>query len=140
MPVRITGTPELKRRLAAIEQTFKPIGRTWADTTAQEMRTAVPVRTGKLRASFRRRNATAKKATVVGNFTAYFVDAGTKAHVEVPKNKPSMVFKVQGRTVFSKKVMHPRTRPQPFRQRSADEGLRKTDMPKQLIDLWNHGA
>lgn len=137
MAVKLKGTPEFRARLRAIQTTFKPVGKKWADTTAAVAKPMVPVRTGTLRRSIRRRNATLKRATVVANFTAFFVDAGTKRHTIVPKKASSLVFQSQGRTVFARKVDHPATRPQPFRDRAAAEGMRRTPMADILIQLWN---
>ena len=140
MAVKMRGTPEFKARLRAIQTSFKPIGREWADTTAVVAQGLVPVKTGRLRGSIRRRNATLKKATVVANYTAYFVDAGTKQHTIVPKKATTLVFPADGRTVFAKKVDHPATHPQPFRERATVEGMRRTPQAKIMIDLWNKAA
>ena len=80
MSARLKGGPELRRKLKAIQLTFKPVGRKWADATADVARERVPVKTGRLRQSIRRKNATQKRATVSAHYTATFVDGGTKAH------------------------------------------------------------
>jgi hypothetical protein len=134
---RLKGGPELQARLRAIRTTFKPIGREWADKTARAGQGMVPVRTGRLKGSIKRRNATLKHATVVAHYTAYFVDAGTRRHTIVPRNSGRLVFSSGGRTVFARKVDHPATRPQPFRRRAALEGMRETPMAQKMIDLWN---
>lgn len=133
----LKGGPDLQKRLLAIGTSFKPIGRRWADGTATVAKPMVPVRTGRLRQSIRRRNANKTKATVVGHYTAYFIDAGTKRHTIVPKKSKRLIFQAEGRTIFAKKVDHPRTTARPFRQRAADEGLRLADMPAVMIELWN---
>lgn len=141
MTARLRGSDDLKRRLRAIGQAFKPIGRKWADETSDAARPKVPVRTGRLRRSFRRKNASMKRATVVGHYTAYFIDAGTKPHAIVPKRGGRLVFEGRGgRTIFARKVMHRGTRAQPFREKAAREGLRRTDMAGELIELWNDAA
>jgi hypothetical protein len=137
---RLRGSKELQARLKAIGQAFKPIGRKWADDTSEAARPKVPVTTGRLRGSFRRRNATAKRATVVGHYTAYFIDAGTKPHVITPKRARGLVFEGRSGTVFARKVHHRGTRAQPFRAKAAREGLRETDMAAQLTKLWNEAA
>ncbi len=133
----LKGGPELRARLRAIQTAFKPIGRQWADNGSDAGKGMVPVRTGRLRASIRRRNATLKHATIVGHYTAYFVDSGTKRHTIVPKNGKRLVFTDGSRTVFAKKVDHPATHPQPFRKRMALEGMRRTPQAQIMIDLWN---
>lgn len=136
----LKGGPELKRRLRAIQLTFKPVGRKWADHTAEAGRDMVPVRTGRLRKSIRRKNATMKRATVAAHYTATFVDGGTKAHDIVAKTGGSLAFKSGNRSVFARKVHHRGARAQPFKKRAAREGMRKTPMAKELIDLWNKAA
>lgn len=135
----LKGAPELRARLKAIKLSFKPIGKQWADDTAEEARKRVPSRTGRLRKSIRRRNATQRKATVVGHYTANFIDAGTKAHTIRAKGK-RLRFTDGGRTVFAKKVEHPRTAARPFKKASAEAALRKHPMAQTLIDEWNRAA
>jgi hypothetical protein len=97
----------------------------------------VPVVSGDLQRSIRRRNATLTHATVVASYVAYFVDAGTVRHTIVPKNAKRLVFQAGGRTVYARKVDHGQTRPQPFRARAAQEGMRQTPMAQEMIKLWN---
>lgn len=136
----LKGGPELRKRLKAIKVAFKPIGRSWADETAREARSRVPVRTGNLQRSIRRRNATLRRATVVGHYSANFVDAGTKAHVIRPKRAKRLRFTSGGNTIFAKKVNHPRVRARPFKKESARAALRKHPMAETLIDQWNRAA
>jgi len=136
----LKGSKQLNARLKAIKQTFKPAGREWAEETVALMRPAVPVRTGRLRESFRVKNATQRKATVSGHFSAYFIDKGTKAHTITARKSPRLIFKTGGRTIFAKKVNHPRTRARPFRQRAAEEALRRRPMAAELVKLWNQAA
>ena len=133
----LKGKEELKARLRALSKSFKPIGRTWADETVKAARPKVPVRTGRLRGSFRRRNATMKRATVVGHYTQYFIDAGVKAHDIRAKTGGTLVFKGRHGTVFARAVHHRGFRARPFRRRSAEEGLRRTPMADILIKEWN---
>lgn len=136
----LKGSRELRRRLKAIRQVFKPVGKEWADTTASEAKRRVPVDTGKTRASIRRRNASQKKATVVGNYPVNFIDAGVKAHDIKPRKTQALKFEAGGNTVFAKKV-HKRAIPaRPFKKESARIGLEKTDMLADLIELWNRAA
>lgn len=139
--MNVTGTPELQRRLKAIRLTFKVGGRGWADDAADLMRAAVPRRTGTLARSFRRRNATQRKATVVGHYTAYFVDGGTVAHPIRPRNARRLRWEdSRGRTIFARKVDHPRTRPRPFRDRAAREAYARRPLGRVLVELWNRAA
>jgi len=138
--VKVSGTRQLNARLRAIKQTFKPAGRAWAEETVDLMRGAVPVKTGRLRKSFRVKNASQRKAVVVSAFGARFLEAGTSAHDEKPRKRKAMKFEAQRGTVFSKKVHHPATRKQPFLVPSAKEALDKNPMAAELIKLWNEAA
>lgn len=136
----LQGGRELKDRLKALRGVFKPMGRDWADAVAAEARRRVPFRSGNLRRSIRRKNATQRKATVVAHYSAFFVDAGTKAHVIRPKRARGLIFEAGGRTIFAKKVDHPRVRARPFRASAAREGLRDRDVSGALLNAWNEGA
>lgn len=147
----LRGGPQLRARLKAIKVSFKPVGRAWADETVRLARPMVPVRTGKLRRSIRRRNANMKRATVVANYTAYFVDHGTKRHAIQPKSVSGsrrggvgtasfLKFEAGGRTVFARKVFHPGTRGSHFRNRAANEALRRNPMAAEVIKAWNAAA
>lgn len=133
----LKGGPELKARLRAIRKSFKPIGRTWADETAKAARPMVPVKTGRLKRSIRRRNASMKRATVVAHYTAYFIDKGTVPHTIKAKRGRSLVFQGKNGTVFARAVHHRGSKAQPFREKAAREGLRRTPMADELIGLWN---
>jgi hypothetical protein len=136
----LRGTPELRRRLKAIKTVFKPAGREWADRAAQIAKTKVPVATGATRASIRRRNASQRKATVVGKYTVNFIDAGSKAHDIVAKDQRAMKFSAGGQTVFRRKVHKDRIAPRPFKRESAEQALREVDILADLIELWNRAA
>ena len=119
---------------------FKPYGRTWADSTADEMRNRVPRRTGRLAKSFRRKNATQKRATVFGHYTANFVDAGSKAHDIFAKRSPALVFPLEGLTIFARKVHKQRIQARRFKRPAAEAALRKHPMHEALIGEWNRAA
>jgi hypothetical protein len=138
--VALKGSRELRARLKALGQVFKPLGRDWADTTVRLMRPMVPVQTGRLRRTIRRRNASAKRATVVAHYTAYFVDKGPRAHAIRPKRARMLRFQAEGRTVFAKAVHHRGYRGRPFRARAAREGLRRNPPAQALIEAWNEAA
>ena len=136
----ITGGNALRARMKSVSLVFKPQGKLWADKTAQKAKPRVPNKTGRLRASIKRKSATQKRATVVGHFTAYFVDAGPKPHTIEAKNKPQLVFKGARGTVFARKVHHRGYAGRPFRARSANEALAETWDQKAIVDAWNKGA
>ena len=82
-----------------------------------------------------------RRATVVGHFTAYFVDAGTKKHAIRPKSRTRMAWQgTEGKTIFAKRVNHPGVRARPFRERAAKEGLRRVPLAQELVELWNRAA
>lgn len=133
----LQGANRLRSRLRAMRQVFKPVGREWADTTARVAQGMVPVETGKTRASIRRRNASMRRATVVGRYPVNFIDAGTKPHDIVARKAKVLAFSDHGTTVFRRKV-HKRAQPaRPFKRRAAEEGLRRSDPMGQLLKLWN---
>lgn len=136
----LRGSPELRARLKALKVAFKPLGKSWAEDTRDEARRRIRKRTGKTAASIRVRNASQRKATVVGSFVANFIDAGTQAHDIVPKKGSTLRFQKQGRTIFAKKVHHPRTAAHPFKRAAALEGLRKNPLAETVVRQWNEAA
>jgi len=136
----LKGSPELRARLRAIKLTFKPAGRDWADDTVRIMKPLVPTRTGLSRASIRRRNATQRKATVVGSYILYFLDHGTKAHDERPRKARALRFQRGQNTVFSRRIHKRATSGRHFRERAAREALRRNPLAKSLVDQWNSAA
>jgi hypothetical protein len=136
----LKGAPELRRRLKAIRQVFKPAGRQWADATVIEAKRRIAVNTGKTRASIRRKNSSQRKATVVGNYPVNFIDAGVKAHDIKPRNVSTLKFDIGGQTIFTKKVHKRATPARPFKKEAAQAGLRKVDIIGDLIELWNKAA
>ena len=136
----LQGSSQLKARLTAIKQSFKPIGRQWSDTTAQLIKPQVPERTGKGRRSVRRKNASMKRATVSAIYYVGILDKGAKAHTIEPRKASSLKFQAGGRTVFSKRVHKPATRGRRFAIRAANESLRRNPMAETLIKEWNSAA
>lgn len=136
----LKGGPQLRARLKAIKTSFKGYGREWADGTVQEAKPRIPIATGKLRRSVRVRNASQTRATVVANYTAFFVDKGPKAHVIRARKAPRLIFQAGGRTIFAKSVNHRGYRGRPFRHAAALASLRKHPMAAVAIKAWNEAA
>lgn len=137
----LKGAPELRRRLKAIRQAFKPIGRDWADDTARRAKLYAPSRTGKLQRSIRRKNASMRKASVAAIYYGHMVAEGAKQHVIKPRHMKAVKFDVGGRTVFSKRVQHPGIRRKnPYARRAASEALADRDLLMGLLELWNRAA
>lgn len=136
----LQGSKEIRARLRALGLAFEPIGKSWADETAKLYQQHTHSRTGATRRSIRRRNATQRRATVVGSFKVRFLNAGTKAHTERPKNKRALRFQSGGRTIFAKKVDHPRTSGSHYLRRDALAALDRHPMATELIRQWNEAA
>ena len=136
----LQGGNELRARLKAIKEVFKPVARSWAKETVKAGRPLVPVATGRLRRSIKVKSVSGKRAVVGAHYTAYFVDAGPKPHTILAKKAPQLVFKAGGRTIFAKSVNHRGYRARPFRQRMAEEGLRRTPAAQEVVNLWNRAA
>lgn len=131
----LRGAAELKKAVSGL---FKDAGKYWADDTAQIAKGMVPVRTGKTRASIRRRNASRRKATVVGNYPVNFIDAGAKEHDIVPRNAKVLRFEASdGHTVFAKKVHKRAQSGNKFKSRAAEEGMRRHPILPEVIAFWN---
>lgn len=83
-----------------------------------EMEARVPVDSGRLRASLQIKVQTDR--VIIGpdeNIAPYagYVEFGTKPHVIRPKTPNGvLVFKMNGTTVYAKKVNHPGTKAQPY--------------------------
>lgn len=140
MSARLHGSEALRRRLEALGQAFKPIGRKWGAETKKSARPKVPERTGRLKRSIRVTSTTAKKTRVGAFYTQYFVDAGVRPHVIKAKRGRPMIFKSRGKTVFARAVHHRGYRARPFRVKAAKEGLAHTHMDDILYQLWNDAA
>lgn len=136
----LKGKPEFRARLRSIRLAFKPAGRAWGSDAVKELDRRTPRRTGKTATSYRIRNNTQRKTTVVGSYIANFIDAGSKAHTEVPKRAKVLRFQAGGRTVFAKKVHKPRIGPRRFKRAAALAALQKNPLAKELIDQWNKAA
>lgn len=137
--MKVQGGPELRRRIKAIQTSFKDVGKRWGNRARDEMRHDVPMRTGRLRRSFRVR-ASGRRARVLGHFTAYFVDAGTQAHMIRPRKAQRLAWAEGGRPVFARRVNHPGVRKRPFRAKAARIALRETAGAEQFIKAWNDAA
>ncbi len=133
----LQGAPELRARLRAIRQVFKPVGREWADRVVILARPQIPMRTGKTRASVRRTNATMQKARVGAFYPVNFIDHGTKAHDVAPKKAKVLRFTVGGKPMFAKRAHIPPKAARPFKKAVGQEALRETDILGRLIKLWN---
>ena len=79
-----------------------------------ELKKDAPVDTARLRQSIK---VVPRQDGTINVFMAEhwkYVEFGSNPHVISAKNKKSLKFKVDGKNVFRKKVMHPGVRPNPF--------------------------
>lgn len=137
----LKGRKELNARLKALKLSFKPIGRSWGREGVKQMRSHVPVDTGKLRRSFRITSATQTRVRIGGFYTAYFVDAGPKPHAIKPKRAKVLAYPIGGgRTRFSRAIHHRGYRARPFRERAKMEAWRLTPAVAEVIAAWNKAA
>jgi len=134
--MRLVGDDAFRRRLQAVKKVIPKVGRKWGQETVQAARPLTPVRTGKLRKSFRIRSSQ-KRAIVLASFVAYFVDAGPVAHPITPRKSGGLYFTARGRTVFARKVNHPGYGARPFRHRAAVAGLENIDLATDIVNEWN---
>jgi hypothetical protein len=138
----LKGSPELKARLKAIKQTFRPYGRKWATATTKRARSSARFqdRTGKGRRSIRVKSASQKRATVVASYYVAILDRGNKAYTITPRRAANLVFQGYGRTVFAKKSERRARSGMGFGKRSAEDALRDVPMAAELIRQWNDAA
>jgi hypothetical protein len=137
----LKGAPELNARLREMRLSFKPMGKNWAQDTAETAnRTAPRGATGRLARSHKVKSATQRGAKVVAIFYARFVNRGTKPHTIAAKNAPSLIFTAGGRTIFAKRVRHRGTRGTRYVDKAAQAAARKHVSVRALIDAWNRAA
>lgn len=144
MPV--VGIRELTARLNALGVLPEAIAKEWGDETLRLARARVRVgATGRTRASIRIDRRSKKGVRFRAGFGAKYLELGTPPH-PIPGGKAghglqgkAMKFKgAGGRTVFSKKVEHPRTRKRPFMRVSANAALR--GLKREIVRLWDEAA
>lgn len=80
---------------------------------SQAFAEAAPVDTGFLKNSFTYKVDGNDIIILAADYLDY-VTYGTPPHIITPKNKKFLRFKVDGKEVFTKKVKHPGTAPNPF--------------------------
>lgn len=137
--MKLIGADAAKRRMRAIEDVHKPILRDWSEETVRQARSAVPVRTGRLKRSIAVGRGRERQAVVVAHPSMYFVDSGTRAHPIEPSGAGVLAWQDRGPR-FAKRVSHPRTAARPFRDRVVRAALERTDMAEHAVDAWNGAA
>lgn len=92
-------------------------------------RNSAGIDTGRLRADIetRRKDVTDGIEIQVGSWNidwALVHHEGSRPHVILPRRAPRLVFRVNGRIVFAKRVNHPGTRPNSYLSRWLREAVR----------------
>jgi len=98
---------------------------------SQAFAEAAPVDTGFLKNSFTYKIDTDNNIIILAADYLDYVLYGTPPHIITPKNKKFLRFKVDGKEVFTKKVKHPGTAPNPFIFEVIDR-----DYPKIMEDAF----
>jgi len=156
--IKVTGGPELKVRLAAIESSFFEIAKDWQAAAVSGARARAPRSTGTVASSIRAAYIDEHKAQVRGAFWLIFIDRGTKAHdIRVQRDsksgrhwitstqragpatgygKPKVLANEHG-TVFGRKVHKRRQARRPFLTEAAQKAIRPPMARDVVIALWN---
>lgn len=136
----LKGAPELRARLRAIKDAFKPIGRSWAQETVRLARPGIGRRTGRTARSLRVSDASRIRAKVVANAPALFKDRGTRAHDIRAHGNRQLIFTQGTKTVFARRVHKRAQRGTHFAAKAARQSLKNRPMATTLIRLWNEAA
>ncbi len=135
----LRGGAEFRARLKAIQQSFKPLGREWADKTVPIAKRLVPVASGRTQKSIRRQNASLRKASVVAGAAASYIELGYPPHT-IEAKEGSLSFKAGGAVRFAKRVTHPAARGKPFLRPAAQQAFKEMDGLGHVIKAWNNAG
>jgi hypothetical protein len=102
------------------------------------VRQEAPVKRGDLRRSVHQRSSGLEGEVTVGAPYAVFVASGTQPHIIVPMRVEALRFEVGGEVVFTKRVQHPGTQPNPFVKRATDRLLRV--IPEIFDRIWKRSV
>ncbi len=133
----LKGANGLRDRLHAAERSTRGMAGAWGDEYVKVARPMIPIRTGKTRQSVRRAQVTPDGAEIEASEVAVMIDTGTKPHAIEPFGGGTLKFQMNGQAVFAPKAQHPGMRARPFRERAADEALRRADFEDILVNAWN---
>lgn len=164
MAESIDGMDDLTKRLDAISDTQRMLGRVGLRAVAYAKET-VPRKTGNLGRTIRLGAVTDNQVEVIAGGTgqvgyAQAVEFGTEPHEIRPRRKKALMFAARGKTgpggnvrltgsvnaatrrsgqgvVFTKKVQHPGTAPQPYLMPAAKRAAE--EMGIDVIAAWNGG-
>jgi hypothetical protein len=137
---RLIGGSDLRLRLESLKDVGPEFAAQWAEDARNGIATTAPNARNPASRKFSKK-VTRLRAAVYGAYWWVFVDRGTKAHDILGsggKNPPTvLMFKKGDRTIFTKKVNHPRTRRNPFISRAAQAALAGVHWPSAVIKQWN---
>jgi len=133
---KLIGGPDLRARLASLQDVPPAFAQDWATDAASRMRRTAP---NARRPESRRftTKATKTRGAVYGAFWWIFVDRGTKAHDIIARKASALVFAVDGRTIFAKKVHLPRKARRPFITNAAKDAFAGSAWPTTVTKFWN---
>lgn len=150
----LKGGPELERRLGAIADTRRLLGRIALDGVAEAKR-LVPRRTGNLGRTIRLGRVDARSAEVLAGGQrnvgyAAAVEFGSRPHVILPRRARVLAWggsrTLGGRlrsgsrpTHFARRVNHPGTRPKPYLGPGVRRAIEKVG-PDLIVAEWNSAA
>lgn len=136
MSGKLIGGSDLRARLASLADVGPAFASDWADDAAKRIRQTAPDARRSESTRFTTK-ATRTRAGVYGAFWWIFVDRGTKAHDIVARKAGALMFQVEGKTIFAKKVRHPRTRRRPFITTAAKDALAGQAWVGAVVKQWN---
>lgn len=110
----------LKQTEHRLLETLQQLLEEAALTVASEAKKTAPKRTGFLAASIGYRVLRGSAEVAATAPYASYVEYGTKPHMIYPKRVKVLIFRVGGKTIFSKRVQHPGSSPQPFMRRAVE--------------------
>jgi hypothetical protein len=131
MAIEYSAVTELSKNMQRAADNAPKIVNTWlhqmvGPDLVREMSQRAPYKTGNLRDHIRQINLPGQ-VTVGPYGVGYneYVVQGTKPHDIKPKKGKYLVFQINGRKVFAKKVHHPGTKPNPYMTDSANVVMRR---------------
>lgn len=154
MTETVEGMDDLQRRVDAIKDTRKALGRLGLMVVALAKQ-KVPRKTGNLGRTIRLGNVTETEVQVLaggvgGVGYAQAVEFGSRPHEIVPRYKSVLAWSGNTRLsgsprsgaslIFSKRVRHPGTKPQPYIMPAAQEVIAKEGITELVIRPWNEAA
>ena len=136
---KLIGAKQLHKRYDALAHAPDDLAHDWADDVAEELRARIPVKTGATRDSVRVEKVDREGAQVVASPVVFILDAGAKAHTEVPV-KATVLRWGTGAPTFRPRVKHPGVRGRRFRQVAADRAFERQHPETLLTRAWNEAA